>query len=405
MLKNKNILIGITGGIAAYKIPLLVRECITSGANVRVVMTEAAKEFVTPLTLSTLSGAEVIVGTFPQSGSNVLNAGTWHIKLAQWADVMVIAPATANVLAKLAHGYSDNAVTTLALAVRCPLIISPAMDLDMWRHEATQNNITKLREMGYCVLPPGEVELASGLVGPGRLPELTVIVQAIDELLEHARKDLRGKTIVVTAGPTYEAIDPVRFIGNRSSGKMGFAVANAAAQRGAKVTLITGRVHLPTPKNVERIDVESAEEMYRAVMNKTKKAHAVVMTAAVADFTPAQSSSKKIKKEQFKSENLTLELKKTKDILGELREKNKAALLVGFALETDNGLRNAGAKLKQKKLDFIVLNNPNEEGSGFDTDTNKVMILSKSGKVERLKNMSKYNVAHEILDRVVKKIK
>jgi phosphopantothenoylcysteine decarboxylase/phosphopantothenate--cysteine ligase len=405
MLKNKNILIGITGGIAAYKIPLLVRECVTSGANVRVVMTEAAKEFVTPLTLSTLSGAEVIVGTFPQSGSNVLNAGTWHIKLAQWADVMVIAPATANVLAKLSHGYSDNAVTTLALAVRCPLIISPAMDLDMWQHEATQTNITKLNEMGYCVLPPEEGELASGLVGPGRLPEIKVIVQAVDEVLGQTYKDLRGKNIVVTAGPTYEAIDPVRFIGNRSSGKMGFAVANAAAQRGAKVTLITGCVHLPTPKNVERIDVESAEEMYRAVMNRAKKAHAVVMTAAVADFTPAQSSSKKIKKEQLKEKALTLELKKTKDILGELRQKNKASVLVGFALETDNGLRNAGMKLKQKKLDFILLNNPNEEGAGFDTDTNKVIILSKSGKVERLKKMPKYAVAQEILNRVAKKLK
>lgn len=404
MLKNKNILIGITGGIAAYKIPLLVREFIKSGANVRVVMTEAAREFVTPLTLSTLSGAEVVVGTFPQAGSNILNAGTWHIKLAQWADVMVVAPATANVLAKLAHGYSDNAVTTLTLAVRCPLIISPAMDLDMWNHSATQENITKLREMGYRVLPPEEGELASGLIGAGRLPELQVIVKAVDEILEHTRLDLREKNIIVTAGPTNEAIDPVRFIGNRSSGKMGFAVANAAAQRGAKVTLITGRVHLPTPKNVERIDVESAEQMYRAVMGKVSKANAVIMTAAVADFTPAQVSSKKIKKENLKNGNLLLELKKTKDILGELRLKNKRSLLVGFALETDNGINNAKAKLKQKKLDFIVLNNPNEAGSGFDTDTNKVTILSKSGKIEKLSKMSKYDVAQEILNRVVKKL-
>jgi phosphopantothenoylcysteine decarboxylase/phosphopantothenate--cysteine ligase len=405
MLKNKHIIVGVTGGIAAYKIPMLVREFRKAGAGVKVVMSEAAKEFVSPLTLSTLSNNDVIIGTFPGTRSNVLDAKTWHINLGQWGDVMVIAPATANVLAKLAHGYSDDAVSTLALALRCPLLLSPSMDVDMWEHPATQENVTRLREMGCIVLPPEEGELASGLVGAGRLPEIAEILRSVERVLDSARLDLKGRNILVTAGPTYEPIDPVRFIGNRSSGKMGFALANASAQRGASVTLVTGRVHLPTPKHVKRIDVETAEQMYRAVMRQQKKADAIIMSAAVADFTPVTTSVKKIKKFQADGRAMSIELKKTRDVLQELGAKNSRSVLVGFALETDHGVENATRKLKEKKLDLIVLNNPREEGAGFDVDTNVVTIISKNGRVEKLKKMPKYDAAQEILNRVARLMK
>lgn len=404
MLKGKHILLGITGGIAAYKVPVLVRDLKKTGADVRVVMTDAAAEFVTPLTLSTLTGADVVIGTYPVNDANSVHAGTWHIKLAQWADVMLIAPATANVIAKLAGGYADNAVTTLALALRCPLIISPAMDLDMWQHQATQENVTRLCELGYLVLAPEEGELASGLTGTGRLPELKTILKFLDETLEHSRSDFKGKFILVTAGPTREPLDPVRFIGNRSSGKMGFAIANAAAQRGGKVTLVTGRVHLPTPRNVERIDVDTAEQMYEAVVRHMNRKDAIIMAAAVADFTPVRRASEKIKKGLPDTRSLSVELTATKDILKTIGLKNKQSILVGFALETSRGVQNAKSKLKEKKLDYIVLNNVHDEGAGFDTDTNVVTIISKSGKVEKLKKMHKFDVAHEILDRVAARL-
>lgn len=402
MLKNKHILVGVSGGIAAYKIPFLVRELKRAGAAVRVVMTEAAKQFVTPLALSTLSGEKVIVGTFPDETSRTIDAGTWHIELGRWADVMLIAPVTANLAAKLAHGYADDAVSTLALAVRCPLVVSPAMDVDMLRHRTTEENLTRLRELGYTVLPPEEGELASGLTGPGRLPEISAIVKAVDEVLESARRDLRGKRILVTAGPTYEAIDPVRFVGNRSSGKMGFALANAAALRGADVTLIAGSVSMPSPRHVRRVDVESAEQMLRAVTKELGKTNAVIMAAAVADFKPVRASSTKIKKERLDGGTMTLQLKKTPDILGELSRRKHRAVMVGFALETENGLRNAKTKLRDKKLDLIVLNNPLTEGAGFNADTNVVTIVSKTGRVERLTKMPKFDVANRILDRVSK---
>lgn len=405
MLKNKHIIVGVTGGIAAYKIPLLVRELSKAGAEVRVVMSEAAKEFVSPLTLSTLSNNEVIVGTFPQVHSNVLEAKTWHIKLGRWADIMIIAPATANIMAKLAHGYSDDAVSTLALALRCPMVVSPTMDVDMWHHPATRENVTKLREIGYIILPPVEGELASGLTGTGRLPELAVIIKSVEDVLRTARRDLYGKNILVTAGPTFEPIDPVRFIGNRSSGKMGFAVANAAAQRGASVTLVAGQVHLPTPKHVRRIDVETADQMYRAVMRHQAGADAIIMSAAVADFTPVKTALKKIKKGNAGNRTISIELRQTRDILNELAAKNTRAVLVGFALETDRGLMNAKRKLKDKKLDFIILNNPNEEGAGFEVDTNVVTIIPKNGKIDKLKKMAKFEVAQEILNRVHRSMK
>ncbi len=402
MLRKKHILLGVTGGIAAYKIPLLVREFKKAGADVRIVMTEAAKEFVTPLTLSTLSGEDVLIGTFPKESGGVLKGKTWHIHLAEWADVLLIAPATANLIAKLAHGISDDAVTTLSLAFHKSVVVSPAMDADMWKHTATERNVTTLRETGYTVLPPDEGELASGLIGPGRLPELNVIIEAVDVVLEKSNQDLRGKNIVVTAGPTREAIDPVRYICNRSSGKMGFAIANVAAQRGAKVTLISGPVTLPTPRNVQRVDVESAEDMYRATMKYRNKADVIIMSAAVADFTPEKPSATKIKKGGKNDSVPSIELRKTKDILSELTKTKNKTIVVGFALETDHALANAKKKLKEKRADFIVLNNATEEGAGFNTETNIITILSKRGKVERLKKMLKFDTAHEILNRVVK---
>lgn len=365
-------------------------------------MTEAATEFVTPLTLATVSGEEVIVGTFPEEKKKSLKAGTWHIELARWADVMLIAPATSNTIAKLAHGYADNAVTTLALALRCPLVIAPAMDVDMWHHELTQENLTKLRELGCTIIPPDSGELASGLVGEGRLPEFSVVMRTLDNVLSHAKKDFYGKKVLVTAGPTLEAIDPVRFIGNRSSGKMGYAIATVAAQRGADVVLISGPTNLPSPKATKKIDVESAEAMYNAVMKHYSKKHAIIMAAAVADFTPSSIATKKIKKESLHGKGMTLELHQTKDILKSISKKAKNTVVVGFALETHNGLQNAKAKLKEKKVDFLVLNNPLVNGSGFGQDTNVVTIISKKGKVEKLNKMSKYDVAHEILNRVAK---
>ncbi|HZY09650.1 MAG TPA: bifunctional phosphopantothenoylcysteine decarboxylase/phosphopantothenate--cysteine ligase CoaBC [Bacteroidota bacterium] len=402
MLKGKKIIIGVTGGIAAYKIPFLVRELKRDGAQVRIVMTEGAKQFVTPLTLSTVSDNEVIVGIFPDQGSTTVDASTWHITFSRWADVMLIAPATANTLAKIAGGWGDNAVTTLALALRCPLILSPAMDADMWNQKITQENISKLSELGYTILQPEIGELASGLVGKGRMPEIKTLMRAIQQVLDKTRQDLKGKKILVTAGPTCEKIDPVRFLSNRSSGKMGFAIANAAAQRGADVLLITGRVELTTPRQVRRIDVESAEEMYSAVLKHCKGTDGVIMAAAVADFTPATPLSKKIKKERVNGRTLSIELTKTKDILQALSKNKTDQVKIGFALETDNELLNAKKKLREKNLDLIVLNNPLESGAGFGTDTNIVTIISKNGKAEKLGKMPKYDVANEILNRMVK---
>ena len=400
MLKGKNILIGVTGGIAAYKIPSLIRGITKEGGRVRVVMTESAKEFVTPLTLSTLSGNEVVVGTFPEETTNTINGSTWHVTLSQWADAMLIAPATANTIAKLAHGYADNAVTTLALALRCPLVISPSMDVDMWRHPTTEANLASLREQGCIILPPEQGELASGLIGPGRLPELDIIIKAIANVLSKRGRDLKGKKILITAGPTHEAIDPVRYLGNRSSGKMGFAIANAAALRGADVTLVSGPVHLQTPRNVKRVDVESAQQMYRAVIKHIKNADAVVMAAAVADFTPTTPSPIKIKKSELDGSALKIELKKTNDILQHLSHGKRRSVLVGFSLETHREFYHAKKKLKEKKLDMIVMNNPLHNGAGFGTETNIVTIISKNGKAEKLAKMQKFDVANEILNRI-----
>ncbi len=402
MLRGKHILVGVTGGIAAYKVCYLVRELKKAGADVKVVMTEAATRFVAPLTFSALSAHEVASDLWTRNQSTSSAVGTQHIDLATWADVFVIAPASANTIAKLTYGLSDNLLTIIALASTGPIVLAPTMDADMYINPVTQQNVARLKERGYFVVPPEEGEHASGLKGPGRLPAVELILEEIDRVLEKSHQDLKGKNILVTAGPTHEAIDPVRFIGNRSSGKMGFALANAAALRGATVTLITGPVHLETPRSVTRIDVESADNMQREVLKRARKADAVIMAAAVADYTPQAPARNKIKKESV-AKSLTLALKETPDILASLgQKKSKGQVLVGFALETEDELRGAKEKLKKKNLDFIVLNSLADKGAGFGTDTNVVTIIDKKGKAEKFPLMSKFDVANEILSRLKK---
>ena len=402
MLRGKHILVGVTGGIAAYKVCYLVRDLRKAGADVKVIMTEAAGKFVTPLTFSALSGHDVAGDLWTLNQSTGSDIGTQHIALANWADVFVIAPASANSIAKMTYGLSDNLLTIVALASRCPIVLAPTMDADMYLNPVTQQNINTLQERGYVVVPPEEGELASGLKGPGRLPELQIIIDAIERVLSTSAQDLKGKKILVTAGPTHEAIDPVRFIGNRSSGKMGFALANAAALRGAHVTLVTGPVYLETPRNVTRVNVESAEQMYGAVTARTQTSDAVLMAAAVADFRPQAPANNKIKKEAGKKQ-VSLALTETQDILLALgQKKKKGTLLVGFALETQDELRNAQEKLKKKNLDLIVLNSLKDKGAGFGGDTNVVTIVDKKGKVEKLPLMLKFDVANEILNRLKK---
>ena len=400
MLRDKHIILGVTGGIAAYKSALLVRELMRAGAEVQVLMTPAATHFVTPLTLGTLSRREVVLEMFPASGGDMAGQWTRHIELGQWADAMLVAPASANTVAKIAHGFADNFLTTLALALRCPLILAPSMDVDMWRHEATQQNIATVRQRGCSVIEPEEGELASGLSGPGRLPEAATIVAFLEAVLARRVRDLAGKTVLVSAGPTQEPMDPVRYIGNRSSGKMGFAIARAAAERGADVVLVAGPVDLETPVRTRRIDVETAAQMQEVLEREFVAADVLVMAAAVADFSPALVSAAKIKREDLSGDHLVVELKKNPDILGGLGQRKKRQILVGFALETENGIENAGRKLAEKNLDAIVLNDPTREGAGFGSDTNVVTILTADGKSTQLPKMPKIDVAHALFDRV-----
>ncbi|MFZ1730080.1 MAG: bifunctional phosphopantothenoylcysteine decarboxylase/phosphopantothenate--cysteine ligase CoaBC [Bacteroidota bacterium] len=396
-LRGKHIIVGVTGSIAAYKSALLVRELVKAGAEVRVIMTHAACEFVTPLTLATLSQADVVLDMFPEDRAK----GTWHIHLGVWADLMIVAPASANTIAKLAHGMADNALTAMALAVRCPMMLAPAMDTDMYVHVATQENISILRHRGAHIIEPESGELASGLVGPGRLPDMPVLMEAIRGHFEAVAGDLEGIPLLVTAGPTLEAIDPVRYIGNHSSGKMGFAIAEAAARRGAAVTLVAGPVQLPTPPGVERIDVVGAEEMYSAVMQRADDQRISILCAAVADFTPANPSGSKIKKDEGNADGMQLNLKRTPDILRSLGERKGSMLLVGFALETDNERANAERKLREKSADMIVLNNPRIEGAGFGGETNIATLIFADGTAEELSLMPKSDLADIILDRVL----
>jgi len=401
MVEGKHIILGVTGGIAAYKSPLLVRELVRAGATVQVVMTPAATHFVTPLTLATLSRREVVVDMFP-SAEQPAEQWTRHIELGMWGDVMVIAPATANTIAKIVCGMADNFLTSLVLALRCPLLVAPSMDADMYANAVTQQNLARLRERGTGIIEPESGELASGLVGPGRLPGPSVIMESVSRVLAGARRDLPGRRILVTAGPTYEPIDPVRFLGNRSSGKMGFALAAAAARRGAAVTLVSGPVHLPTPAGVHRIDVMTAREMHEAVVKEFDGTDVLLMAAAVADFTPAAPSPAKIKRENVAGDSWTIACVKNPDILRAVGERKTRQILVGFALETNDELAHAREKLTRKRLDLVVMNNPNVDGAGFGADTNVVTILAADGTAEQLPRKSKTVIADDILDRVAR---
>jgi phosphopantothenoylcysteine decarboxylase/phosphopantothenate--cysteine ligase len=395
MLKGKKIVLGVSGSIAAYKAATLVRLLVKKGAEVRVIMTPDAHDFVTPLTLSTLSKNPVL-STFVAN-----TEGEWnnHVELGLWADMLLIAPATANTIAKMAHGICDNLLLAIYLSAKCTTYIAPAMDLDMYAHAATQQNIQKLRDYGNTVLPVAEGELASGLIGQGRMLEPEEIVEWLINYTQTTEK-LKGKKVLVTAGPTYESIDPVRFIGNHSSGRMGFAIAETFARQGAQVTLITGPTELQESNtNIKRIDVTSAEDMFEKTVKSFEKADIAVMSAAVADYTPEKVSITKIKKN---GDELQLKLKKTKDILAELgRKKTKKQVLVGFALETDNEVQNAIKKLHAKNLDFIVLNSLKAKGAGFGHSTNKVSIIDRNGTQTDYKLKSKSEVALDIVNKIM----
>lgn len=395
MLKGKKILLGVTGGIAAYKSALIVRILVKQGAEVKVVMTPDAHAFVTPLTLATLSKNEVYTDLYDKQ------SGKWnnHVELAMWSDMILIAPATANTIAKMVAGVCDNLLMATYLSAKSRVYIAPAMDLDMYAHPATQRNLQSLQQDGAIILPVGEGELASGLNGAGRMLEPEDIVSFISDLT-NVSSQLKGKKVLVTAGPTYENIDPVRFIGNHSSGKMGFALAETFAQHGAQVILITGPTELNTHhQQIKRIDVRSASEMFDKTIAEFKKCQIAVMSAAVADYTPEQVAVTKIKKQ---GNELHLRLKKTKDILAELGKlKNKKQFLVGFALETDNEIENAKLKLQKKNLDFIVLNSLRTKGAGFGYDTNKVSIIDRNGTVTHSKLKSKTETSHDIVNKII----
>ena len=393
MLQGKHILLGITGSIAAYKAAMLCRLLRVAGAEVKVLMTPTAKEFITPVTMATLSKNPIAVEFYnPENGD-------WnsHISMGEWADCYLIAPATANTLAKMAYGIADNLLLTTYLSARCQTVVAPAMDCDMFCHTATQQNLDILRQRGVVVLESPEGELASGLMGKGRMMEPEQIVEAIDAVLS-PKQTLTGKRVMVTAGATIEAIDPVRYISNHSTGKMGYAIADALAKRGAEVVLVSGKTTLPTPQSVRRVDVLSAEDMYQASVAEFESADCAVMCAAVADYTPIEVSATKIKKND---DSFSIELRKTKDIARELGKVKGARKIVGFALETDNEQVNAEKKLAEKNLDMIVLNSLRDEGAGFGCDTNKVTFIDSTSR-EELPLASKAEVAERIVDRIVR---
>ena len=391
-LEGRRILLGITGSIAAYKAAVLCRLLKCAGAEVRVVMTPLAKQFITPLTMATLSKNPILVEFFdPENG-----AWNSHVALGEWADCYLIAPATANTLAKMAAGVADNLLLTTYLSARCPVVVAPAMDLDMYAHEATQQNLRTLRSRGVEIIEPAEGELASGPRGKGRMSEPEQITAFVAELLDEKKKSLAGKRMIVTAGATIEAIDPVRFISNHSSGKMGYAIAGELAARGAEVTLITGRTALSTPRGVRRVDVLSAAEMYAEAVRAYAEADGGVMCAAVADYTPAEVAQTKIRKHDGE---MTLTLRRTQDIAAELGRQKGDRLLVGFALETDDEEAHAEEKLRRKNFDFIVLNSLRDAGAGFRGDTNKVTFIDRAGR-EELPLLSKREVARRIADKI-----
>ncbi|TVZ55417.1 phosphopantothenoylcysteine decarboxylase/phosphopantothenate--cysteine ligase [Lutibacter sp. Hel_I_33_5] len=400
VLSGKKILLGITAGIAAYKTASLVRLFIKSGAEVKVIMTPASKDFITPLTLSTLSKNPVHSTFYNKEDENEL----WnnHVDLGLWADIMLVAPATANTLSKMANGTCDNLLLATYLSAKCPVYFAPAMDLDMYKHPSTIESLEKLQSFKNVMIPATSGELASGLVGEGRMAEPQDIVSFIEnEIL--SKLPLKGKKVLLTAGPTYEAIDPVRFIGNHSSGKMGFAIAKAAANLGAEVILITGPSHQKVQHSfIKRVDVTSAEEMYTAAHTYFSDVDIAILSAAVADFKPKNVAHQKIKK---KDATLTIELEKTKDILASLGAIKKEQFLVGFALETNNEIVNAKGKLERKNLDAIVLNSLQDKGAGFATDTNKITIIDKNLNEKAFQLKSKAAVAVDIMNEILLRIK
>ena len=407
MLKGKKILLGITGSIAAYKSAVLVRLLVKEGASVKVVMTESASQFVTPLSLSVLSKNPV--GVEFTSGSKWNN----HVELGEWADVFLIAPATANTLSKMAHGICDNLFTAVYLSSRNQVVIAPAMDLDMYQHPTTVSNIAKLSSYGDIIIPAEKGELASGLEGEGRMAEPESLLNFLKDHFKSKKRSLKslralnkllGCKVLITAGPTYEAIDPVRFIGNHSSGRMGFMLAEEMAKRGAEVILVTGPTHLEIDNpGVKRIDVVTAEEMYKKCKSVAKSRDVIIMSAAVADFTPVDVASQKVKKN---GQHMVVRLKPTIDILKELgTNKTKGQFVVGFALETENEITNAKAKIKKKNLDMIVLNSLRDKGAGFKTMTNQVTIIDKENKMNQYELKSKELVAVDIADEINRRIK
>ena len=394
-LTGKHIVLGLTGSIAAYKAAYLLRGLIKEGAEVQVVMTPTAKEFITPVTMSALSGKPVASEFFSA------NDGTWysHVDMGQWADLMVIAPATAATIGKMAHGICDNLLITTYLSAKCKVMIAPAMDLDMFRHPVNMANLEILRSFGNLIIEPGEGELASGLHGKGRMEEPEVIVEEVVKFFAQKKK-LLNKKFLITAGPTYEKIDPVRFIGNYSSGKMGYAIANELAEAGASVTIISGPVQIKnTNPEITVISIESASEMYEQCLTVFPEVDGAVMCAAVADFTPENYSENKIKREK---DNLSIQLKPTIDIAAQLGQlKSEKQILVGFALETNDELNNAFTKLKRKNLDLIVLNSLNDKGAGFGVDTNKITMIDKGNNQTIFELKTKAEVAADIVGRII----
>ena len=395
-MQGKHILIGVTGGIAAYKTAYLIRDLVKRGAEVKVIMTEKAKAFITPLTLATLSKNPILVDFFDPTN------GAWnsHVSLGLWADAYVIAPATANTIAKMVHGIADNLLTTTYLSARCPVFVAPAMDLDMYAHPTTQENISYLKSKGVNIIDAASGFLASGLEGKGRMAEPEDIAEQVSNYFT-SKQEFKGKKVLITAGPTYEKIDPVRFIGNHSSGKMGYALAEECAARGAEVTLVSGPVQIKAKHpNIKTISVTSAGEMFEAASGEFDSANITILCAAVADFRPETQADEKIKREK---DDLVIRLKPTQDIAANLgARKRDDQILVGFALETNNEAENAQGKLQRKNLDFIVLNSLKDANACFGYDTNKITIIEKNGAIKAFELKSKTEVAKDIIDNICK---
>jgi len=394
-LAGKKIILGVTGSIAAYKAVSLLRLLSKEGASVQVIMTPTAREFVGPVTFSALSGNTVLSDFFSEEG------GDWnsHVDMGVSADLMLIAPVTATTLGKMAGGIADNLLVTTYLSARCPVVLAPAMDMDMFNHPSTQRNLDILKSYGNLVIDPGSGELASGLEGRGRMEEPDAIIEFIRKLKEPLKKKLLNRRVLITAGPTQESLDPVRYIGNYSSGKMGFAIAEAFVNLGAEVILVSGPVSIKHPEGVELIPVTSAEEMFQATEERIEECDIAVFSAAVADFTPVERAAQKVKRGK---EEWNIRMKPTADIAAEMGKRKKSSqLFVGFALESDHGLENALKKLEKKNLDLVLLNHTNEEGAGFGTDTNRVTMIDRQGDVEEYKLKPKSQVAVDLAERLI----